>query len=304
MRAVLLLLALSVPRAALGQTVDVDTLVRDGLDLRRQRRDAEALSVFQRAWAISHAPRERAQMGFAEQALGHWIDAEVYLREARSATSDPWIAERAAVIDDALREVARHLGDLDVQGNVPGAEVRVDGRAVGTLPFARPVRAPVGTVSLEVSAARYHRVRRDVRVSAGELARESVVLVPLAGAGGPADPAATRRVLAWAAAGGAAVGLGVGVAGLIARNAAADRWNSNACLAGGQPREVNCAVHGADGRSAELVSGVGFVLGGALAVTSAVLFLTLPGRAPAAYRARYGCGPGPGDLGVACGGAL
>ena len=266
-----LLLAMLVPCAASAQTVDVDTLVHDGLDLRRRRRDAEALTVFQRAWDLSHAPRERAQMGFAEQALGRWVDAELHLREARSASTDPWIVERAAVLNEALGEVARHLGTLDVHANVVGAEVRVDGRDVGTLPFVRPVRAPVGVVSLEVSAAQHLRVRRDVRVHAGELTRESVTLVPIAGAP-PADRAATRRVLAWVTAGGAVMGFGVGVVGLVANDGAA--------------------------------GAAGLVLGGALATTSAVLFLTLPGRVPETRSARFGCGFGPGDLGLACGGTL
>ena len=39
-----------------------------------------------------------------------------------------------------MRDVGQHVGSLDVRGNVAGAEVRVEGRRVGSLPFARPVR--------------------------------------------------------------------------------------------------------------------------------------------------------------------
>lgn len=294
-----LLLATSTARA---QTAEVQGLVRAGLDLRRERRDEEALAAFQRAWELSHGPRERAQMGFAEQALGRWTDADTHLREALSASTDPWVAERREVIEEALREVDAHLGTLEVRGNVPGAEVRLDGRVVGALPFARPVRVGVGRVAMEVVAPQRVTVRREVRVRARELTRETVELAPAASPA-PRAGMSGARVMAWVAAGGAAVGLGVGVAGLLLRNDAASRWNSDACLVGGRTRRDNCAAELAAGERNELMTGVGFGVGGALAVTSAVLFLTMPaGRSTG--MARLVCGPGPGSIGVACGGAL
>lgn len=303
MRFMALTLSLLATGTAAAQTADVQALVNAGLELRREHRDAEALATFERAWSLSHGPRERAQVGFAEQALGRWADADAHLREALSASTDPWIVERRAVLEEALTEIDAHLGTLEVRGNVPGAEVRLDGRVVGALPFARPVRVQAGRVSMEVSAPQRVTVRRDVRVRARELTRESVDLALATPATPTSSAATTRRVFAWVAAGGAAVGLGVGVAGLLLRNDAAARWNGDACLSGGRTREANCGSLRADGERDEVLSGLGFGLGGALAVTSLLLFVTLPSERGEAT-ARLACGPGPGSLGVSCGGTL
>lgn len=304
MRAVVLTLSLLATGTAQAQTADVQALVRAGLDLRRDHRDEEALAVFERAWSLSHGPRERAQMGFAEQALGRWADAEAHLREALSASTDPWVVERRGVIEEALAEVGAHLGELEVRGDAPGAEVRVDGRVVGTLPFARPVRVRAGRLVIEVSAPQRVAVLRDVEVRARGVTRETVTLAPVAEptASTPAGSAG-QRVLAWVLAGGAAVGVGVGVGGLVLRNDAAVRWNDDACLAGGRTRQDNCAIDLAEGERYGVMTGVGFGVGGALAVTSAVLFLTLP-DARVGGSARLACGPGPGTVGLACGGTL
>ncbi len=303
MRAMVVTLSLLATGTAQAQTAEVQGLVRAGLDLRRERRDEEALATFRRAWELSHGPRERAQMGFAEQALGRWTDAEDHLREALSASTDPWVAERREVIEEALTEVDAHLGTLEVRGNVPGAEVRIDGRIVGALPFARPVRVRAGRVSMEVSAAERVAVRREVRVRAHELTRETVELAPAVAPQTARGGVSGARVMAWIAAGGAALGAGVGVAGLLLRNDAALRWNSDACLAGGRTRQDNCADELAAGERNAVMTGIGFGVGGALAVTSAVLFATMPAEGTRGMAGPV-CGPGPGSIGVACGGTL
>ncbi|MBK6534399.1 MAG: hypothetical protein IPF99_33995 [Deltaproteobacteria bacterium] len=109
-----------------AQSPEVNALVHQGVELRRERRDREALEVFLRAWEVSHAPRVMAQIGFAELALGRWVDAEAHLVEAHSAATDPWITEHRELLEEAMREVGRHMGSLDVRGNVAGAEVRVE----------------------------------------------------------------------------------------------------------------------------------------------------------------------------------
>src|SRR6185295_12934104 len=70
---------------------DVDSILRHGNELRRQGRDAEALTEFQRAARIEESPRTTAQVALAEQALGMWPEAESHLSSALGRDSDPWI---------------------------------------------------------------------------------------------------------------------------------------------------------------------------------------------------------------------
>src|SRR5690242_8054123 len=49
---------------------EVDDLIKNGLELRRKGRDAEAYTLFQRAHELDSGARVLAQLGFAEQALG------------------------------------------------------------------------------------------------------------------------------------------------------------------------------------------------------------------------------------------
>src|SRR5262245_21211542 len=67
---------------ARAQAGGADDLVKQGVEQRRQSHDQQALELFKRAYAIDPAPRILAQIGFAEQALGVWADAETHLRTA------------------------------------------------------------------------------------------------------------------------------------------------------------------------------------------------------------------------------
>jgi hypothetical protein len=303
-----------------AQTLDVNALVHQGVELRRSRRDLEALEVFQQAWEASHAPRVMAQIGFAELALGRWVDAEAHLIEAHSAATDPWIAEHRDLLEDAMRDVGQHVGSLDVHGNVAGAEVRVEGRRVGALPFARPVRVAAGTTTLEVGAPGYLPVRRSIVVTPTSLTRETVTLLAVDAAFGtpppppldvvnppgaaPSDSGSTMRALGWTAAGGALLGVGIGVVALVVRNDAVARWNGDACLAGGRTRLENCGDDQDTAATMGALSVAGWVTGAALAATSVVLFMTAPASAGRARAGGFRCGIGPGDVGVTCGGAL
>jgi hypothetical protein len=315
-------LALLVPLPAWGQTPDVNAMVHQGVELRRAHRDVEALQVFQHAWELSQAPRVLAQIALAELALGRWVASEGHLLDALGADHDPWISEHRAVLDGALENVRQHIGSLDVYANVPGAEVRLEGRRVGAVPFVRPARVLAGTTTLEVTAPGYLPVRRSVVVVPGSLSRETVTLLAVDGTASPIETAgtdvstgvpvaagdggatSTRRVLAWTAAGSSLLVLGLGAVALVVRNNAADRWNARTCITGPRTREENCGSDRESAQGAEALSITGFAASGALAVVSAVLFITEPAGRERATARRFGCGVGPGDVGVTCGGTL
>src|SRR5947207_3328551 len=123
---------------------DAQALIREGLELRRQGQERAALPYFEKAHDLAHTPRSAAQLGFAEQALGMWVEAESHLAEARAADEDPWIKEHRNLLDESIGFVRAHLGLVEVETNVPAAEVLVDGRPAGRTPLGSPLRVAIG----------------------------------------------------------------------------------------------------------------------------------------------------------------
>jgi tetratricopeptide (TPR) repeat protein len=152
-----------------------DSLIRHGLDLRRQGKDQEALEAFQKAFEDNKSARCLAQIGLAEQALGRWVDAEVHVGQALSEETNPWIRKNRETLATALTEVQRHVGSLEIIGP-ESSEVRVNGLAIGTLPFPKAVRVPIGLVNVELRKDGYLPSTRPVSIAPGVLTRESISL--------------------------------------------------------------------------------------------------------------------------------
>lgn len=157
---------------------DYEAMIKHGVELRRNSQDREALAEFQRALAIKETPRVIAQIGLAEDALGLWLAAEEHLTAALKNESDSWIARNRAILQEALGSVADRLGSVEVWGEPPGAEVTIDGKAVGRLPLKPAARVTSGTCTLLVKADGYETLTRGMVVKAGVLNREHVQLVP------------------------------------------------------------------------------------------------------------------------------
>lgn len=162
--------------------------VRDGVALRRQGRDAEALALFREVVTRCPQPRVRVQFAWAEQAVGRWIDAERDLRAALATRGDEWVEQRRDRLELDLARIREHLGQLQITGGVPGSEVLLDGVVVATLPMNEPVSAVVGATRVELRHEGYYPVRRDVTIVAGVVAREEVQMRPEPVAAPPMEP--------------------------------------------------------------------------------------------------------------------
>ncbi|HVT10508.1 MAG TPA: hypothetical protein VHO67_23775 [Polyangia bacterium] len=165
-----------------------DDLIREGVAKRRHQDDEAALELFTRAYAIRKSPRAAAQMGLAEMAIGRWTEAETHLKEAIDASSDAWVGKNTRSLNDALANVARHLGSLQVLGGPSGAEVVLEGEVRGTLPMEHPIRVRAGDCRFGVRAAGYEPVTRTVQIGAETLTRETVRLSRVAVAATPPEP--------------------------------------------------------------------------------------------------------------------
>lgn len=145
---------------------------RRGLAARRDGRDEEARQAFERSLALAPRASVRAQLGFALQALGRWVEAEATLAAA-AELDDPWIERHRATLDTSLAEVRAHLGTLILSVVPADATLRIDG--VPT-PVDVPTRLPAGSVTISVQREGYYGTERVVVVRAGDTLRESFEL--------------------------------------------------------------------------------------------------------------------------------
>jgi hypothetical protein len=321
-RAVVLLLVCA-PFAARAD--ETEALLHEGVVLRREGKDEEALVRFRRARDSGGGARALAQIALAEQALGRWVPADADLRAAL-ATDDPWIARNRSYLESAREVIAGHLGELEVIGPA-GAELFVDGTRVAMLPLDTPLRLGSGRITVEVRLAGHVAAMREVDVPARGLARETVPLAPLPAPTTAPPPiaqappvaqtplrAAARasaslaqrplRLAGWATLGGGIATLAAGAIATGIRENAAKQWNDDSrCLSTGKTRYQTCGAYYDTATAAEKAAIAGYTIGGALAVTSTVLMIVDYRRARARPRAFAGCGPGPA-IGISCGASL
>ena len=264
-----LLLGMAGPGASMAQppaSEDPETLLVQGVRMRRAGNDSGALYFFERAYRVAPGPRTAGQLGTCEMAVARFADAEIHLAEALRSTTDKWVNDNRAKLSEAMRVTKDFLGSLEIVGRPQGAEVEVDGRTVGRLPLPKPLRVTSGKeVILRVSAPGYEQFRRSVMIGQRELTRVVIELegVPAndsttsrsaARSGGPAggpggmsappdrdqapgiDPSmltprsdssgSWRRPAGWAAAGVAAALAGGGIVFLTTSNSRIDKFNN------------------------------------------------------------------------------
>lgn len=157
--------------ATVAHAQDATTLVRQGVVARREGRDADALALFQRAEQSDPRASTRAQVGFALQALGRWVEAEEQLARV-AALDDPWVVRHRDVLDAALATVRQHVGSLELDCAPAGAEVLIDGRTVGVAPLAQPLRLAAGRVTVTVRLEGHYPSERVFTIQEGDRARE------------------------------------------------------------------------------------------------------------------------------------
>lgn len=281
-----------------GESED-EALIHQGIEMRRARRDSEAIALFQRAYEVRATARARAQLALAEQSLGRWIAAEADLRAALE-TGDAWVLRNRETLQSALDFVSAHLGWLTVSSNVQGARVAVNEEEIGAVPMKSPVRVVAGSAAVHVEADGYLPTDRLVQVEPGEQATEVFELVreppqpPPAGssvgeisaAARPARPAMRdepHRPLSWAALSAAAVGVaGVSVGTIYGIDVLSDKAARDQHCGAGRCDPEGLELDDRARRSA-IVSTVAFGVGGVGLVASGWLFWRslAPGRSVA-----------------------
>lgn len=224
-------------------TPEVERLVAGAIRLRAEGKDREALAVLRQAAQLD--PRSlRVQVHLANvyQALGEWLLADEHLRQALASSEHPYVQRHRQALAEARSVIDDHLGKLEVMGEPAGAEVRLNGRAIGTLPVSEPVPVTVGSYTLEVRMPGHYTVSRPLAIAARDHVRESIRLEPRpqeeTGLPGPAGRAlmtsavdqerpAERSWLTWTLAGLSAAAAATTLGAVIYREEHARRWNDD-----------------------------------------------------------------------------
>lgn len=283
--------------AAQSNAAQVEALLRRGVALRQRGDDQQALDQFQRALAIASEPRVLAQVALAEQALGRWVDAARHLREAMSHDDDAWIRRNAAALAGARDEIMRHVGGLLATGPGAEGELRVDDTRVASLPMSEAVVLLAGERTLEVRREGYFPWHRTVALRAGELNRVDVpalqAVVSTPGLAQPPPRSNVQRVVGWSLVGASALGLGVGIYGLLSRDDA-QRANERDPNCAATPPATVCVDRRDTADTMNAVMIAGFVSAGVLAAAGVTLLLTAPSNRSAVALT---CSPGWRSLG-------
>lgn len=273
---------------------DLEELLRQGVELRRQQQNEAALELFRQAHALEPSARTLAQIALAEQALGSWLEAERDLLLALSSEDDPWIQHNRAALEAARETIAGRLGWLVVTSDVRGAELFLDTTRTATLPLAAPLRAVTGERVLELRHPGYLRTRRTTVIWPGTTTREHVALVPelpetpvqaglqpAAAVTAPleAPPAVERdQTLGWVLLAGGGVLLAASAGAFAVRQTNASKWNDDArCLSSSQTREERCGDYRKNAELAEVLMIAGLAAGG-LSIGGGAGWLVLGGE--------------------------
>jgi hypothetical protein len=320
------LLGVSATAVAADDTNQADAAIEEqlkhGIALRRAGSDDAALAVF--LDLEKRAPdsvRLLLHISTAAQAAGKWMMAYEYLQKAATHKDDPYYQRHRASIENVEKSVAQRVGQFRARGSPSGAEVRLNGEAVGTLPMTSIKAIEVGTYMLEVSKQGYYPLRRQVTITGGgALNQETIELhdakSTLAAAAegstfSDGRPAADRGVTADAWTGrswvtGALAGAGVAAAAtsgvaFVVRERKASHWNDNSqCLNPASASRTRDDLCGGVRRDAKLAETIGIAAGiGALTLGTAALIHGLTtgrsssGSPPATSS---GCTPGLGSV--------
>ncbi|WP_438008009.1 PEGA domain-containing protein [Sorangium sp. So ce321] len=247
------------PASAAEAAKRADASYRQGLRLYSDGKYAEAEAALQSAWELNPTFDVAYNLGNTEYKLKKHREAAQYL----SFALRHWPLMKAAAklkvtAEQRLAESRAQVGAVRVTVGVAGAEVLVDGKAVGRAPLEGEVFVDAGEHRVEARLEGYAPANETVKVAKGGSAEVALAMAaaksdaregapvaqapergaPGAGAGAsaaekppvapvePVEPASPPQQRSWvpmiALGAASAVGLGVGIGTTVASNTASD----------------------------------------------------------------------------------
>lgn len=157
--------------AAAPSSEDVEraaTLKKDADTLMRKLQYEDALANYDESYRLDPKPALLYNRGRAQQALNRMPDAldsyETFKREAPDH-----LRRRVPKLDELIDEVRAQVSSIQIDCNVPGAEVVLGDRVLGKAPMAEPIRVNAGDATLEVRADKHKTITEQINLTAGEV---------------------------------------------------------------------------------------------------------------------------------------
>jgi hypothetical protein len=265
-------------------------LFAEGVDALKRGRWAEGHASFLAAWRIKPHYQVAANLGATEVNLGKYRDAaehlSFYLREAPK-TKEKERQRAQALLDDALSKVA----SVTLIGLPDGAEVKIDGAAVGRAQLVGSLFLEPGEHSLEVRLEGFAPLTQALRVGPGEAKQIAARLERPAPPAVPVVPVVERRPMWPAVVSGALAvgGLAAGVGFLVGAGSKATAASNlhdaitqagRRCTTGASNYDARCTDVASVASTADTLhdAGVGLLIGAGAAATGAVMYLLWPQR--------------------------
>jgi hypothetical protein len=149
------------------------------------------LARYQSAHAAFPSSKIYFPIGQAEQKLGRFMDALGHYEQVLAEGGELSAAVRKQ-IDDALVEVKKNLGRLDLVAQPSGARISVDGDIVGTAPLEKPIFIEPGRHEIAVTAPDHLEFEEHLELPAGKPVKRTVELKPVPLAKDRPAPVETR----------------------------------------------------------------------------------------------------------------
>ena len=247
--ALLLAAGLSAPGALAQETksaaASARTFYQEGIDLTAAGRLGEAEAKFLEAWALQKSYDVAANLGEVSIRLEKPAEAAYYFKFALANFPASGQENKRLFLEKRLVEAKAKAASVTVVVNVPGAEVRINGKPAGKAPIEGAVFVAPGDCTVEVTAPDLEPFRQTIRASAGGSHEVRADLAPPAKSPVPGIVAG-----------------GVGVAGMAAGVAlflvSIDKYDASERLydqiAGGRSGPATCAPGVAHPKCAELKS--------------------------------------------------
>lgn len=274
------------------------SLYEQGVDLAGKKDFTAAEAKFLAAWAIQRSYDVAANLGEVEMQLGKPAEAAGYFTYALAnfplggkPQTREWIAGR-------LKEAKSKSFALTIAVNVPGADVRVNGKPAGKAPIGDEMFLPAGDCTVEVAAPDYEPWSKKIPAAAGGSQKVQVDLV---------QP--QKSVWPSLAAGGAGIAtLAVGVVLVLVSNQKYDEAGRLHDEIAGDPVSPDCRPPAPNAKCAALKSaaetsdalqapGIALLTVGSLLTAAGGAYLGYALRPPSAP-ATTGKGPRVTALGV------
>ncbi len=286
-----------------GATNDeASKLFKKGNDAYKLKRWDEAETAFEEAWALKRSYDIAGNLGDVEMYLAKYQEAAEHLEYSLRNWPAGQEASRARTAE-RFEEAKKQVGTLTLKVT-KGAEISINGKAVGKSPLSGPVFVTPGAATVIVTLGAKSE-KKTVALDIGEAREIEIAIAGEAAAVGPVGPGAAapgsgsgsgdgdvkppsgssvRKIGMIASGAVAVIGLAVGVGFYLMKQSAKDdadairsdnKLGNSGCAAGGSNVCVDLSDANDRAKSNGTISNIGFI-GAGVGAAGYVAFMLMP----------------------------